>query len=765
MGKASFFEAHHFHTALMNFMTFLKKRHDFSLLFIDLFSLSFHALNNKAFTMLKIILRWILTLLYKVEVKGLENYKKAGNRVLIISNHSSFLDPLLLSVFLPDDITFAINKDIADRWWLKPFLGLSNVFSLDPTHPMQLKDLIHHLKDTDSKTVIFPEGRITVTGSLMKIYDGTGMVVDKSGAMLLPIRIDGAEYTPFSRLQKIVKLRLFPKITLSILPPTKLVIDGQLRGKARRHASGTVLADIMTDMMFNTSRYQQTLFSALLEAKKIHGGKHTVAEDTDRIPLSYNTIITRTIAIGNALKKISSSNENIGIYLPNSTKTLNIVLGLQLISRIPAMLNYSTGASSMISACHTAQIKTVLTSRRFIELGKFTSDAQQLSENVKLIYLEDIAEKITLIDKLTAFFQAKTVNFWYPRLNQSAENPAVVLFTSGSEGTPKGVVLSHSNILANHKQVSAHINFNAQDVVLNFLPMFHSFGFTVGTMLPIMNGMTTFFYPSPLHYNIIPEIAYEIGATIIFGTNTFLAAYGHKAHAYDFFNMRYVVAGAEKLNENTRQLWSDKFGIRILEGYGATETSPVAAVNTPMYYKKGTVGRLLPNMQYKLENIPGIEDAGQLHLYGKNIMQGYLLANNPGKLVPPKSIYGQGWYDTGDIVNIDDEGYVSIRGRSKRFAKISGEMVSLAAIEQYLISLWPDAEHLIVSIPDDKKGEQLVLLSTRAKLSYKELKQKSVGFSSITLPKKFIHVKLLPILAAGKINYAAATEIALREFS
>lgn len=599
----------------------------------------------------------------------------------------------------------------------------------------------------------------------MKIYDGTGMVVDKSGAMLLPIRIDGAEYTPFSRLQKIVKLRLFPKITLSILPPTKLVIDGQLRGKARRHASGTVLADIMTDMMFNTSRYQQTLFSALLEAKKIHGGKHTVAEDTDRIPLSYNTIITRTIAIGNALKKISSSNENIGIYLPNSTKTLNIVLGLQLISRIPAMLNYSTGASSMISACHTAQIKTVLTSRRFIELGKFTSDAQQLSENVKLIYLEDIAEKITLIDKLTAFFQAKTVNFWYPRLNQSAENPAVVLFTSGSEGTPKGVVLSHSNILANHKQVSAHINFNAQDVVLNFLPMFHSFGFTVGTMLPIMNGMTTFFYPSPLHYNIIPEIAYEIGATIIFGTNTFLAAYGHKAHAYDFFNMRYVVAGAEKLNENTRQLWSDKFGIRILEGYGATETSPVAAVNTPMYYKKGTVGRLLPNMQYKLENIPGIEDAGQLHLYGKNIMQGYLLANNPGKLVPPKSIYGQGWYDTGDIVNIDDEGYVSIRGRSKRFAKISGEMVSLAAIEQYLISLWPDAEHLIVSIPDDKKGEQLVLLSTRAKLSYKELKQKSVGFSSITLPKKFIHVKLLPILAAGKINYAAATEIALREFS
>jgi len=712
--------------------------------------------------MLKLIFRWILTLLYKVEIKGLENYKSAGDRVLIISNHSSFLDPLLLGVFLPDPITFAINTHIAERWWLKPFLSLSNVFPLDPTHPISLKDLIHHLKDHKNKTVIFPEGRITVTGSLMKIYDGTGMVADKSGATLLPIRIDGAEYTPFSRLQKIVKLRLFPKITLTILPPTKLNIDESLRGKARRHASGIVLTDIMTNMMFTTSRYQQTLFSALLEAKKIHGGQHTVAEDTERSPLSYNTIITRTIAVANALKKISHENENIGVYLPNSTKTLNIVLGLQLFNRVPAMLNYSTGSAGMSSACKTAKIKTVLTSRRFIQLGKFETDAQQLAEHVNLIYLEDIAAKITAVDKLTALLQAKTVNFWYPRLDYSADSPAVVLFTSGSEGAPKGVVLSHSNILANHKQVSARINFNAQDVVLNFLPMFHSFGFTVGTMLPIMSGMTTFFYPSPLHYSVIPEMAYEINATIIFGTNTFLSAYGNKAHAYDFYNMRYVVAGAEKLNENTRQLWSDKFGIRILEGYGATETSPVAAVNTPMYYKKGTVGRLLPNMQYKLENIPGIKDAGQLHLYGKNIMQGYLLANNPGILVPPKSKFGEGWYDTGDIVNIDEEGYVTIRGRSKRFAKISGEMVSLAAIEQHLVSLWPNDEHCVVNIPDDKKGEQLVLLSTRPALSIKELRQNSSGFSSLALPKKFIHVDALPILGSGKINYAAATEIALK---
>ncbi|MCF7970508.1 MAG: AMP-binding protein [Methylococcaceae bacterium] len=714
--------------------------------------------------MLKIILRWILTLIFKIEVNGLENYKKAGDRVLIIANHSSFLDPLLLGVFLPGQITFAINTHIAKRWWLKPFINLTGFFPMDPTHPLSLKNLIHHLQEP-SNTVLFPEGRITVTGSLMKVYDGTGMVADKSGATILPVRIEGAQFTHFSRLQNIVRLRFFPKITLQILPPTKISVAEELRGKDRRHACGLVLTDIMTDMMFTTSHYQQTLFSALIEAKGIHGGKHTVAEDLDRQPLSYNTLITRSIAIGNALTKITTKSENVGIFLPNSTKTLNVVLGLQLHERVPAMLNYSTGASGMLSACHTAQVNTVLTSRRFVELGKFDQDAAQLAKNLNLVYLEDLGEKISALDKLKALVQAKTAHLWYPRGQHNPDSAAVVLFTSGSEGAPKGVVLSHRNILANHKQVAARINFNAQDTVLNFLPMFHSFGFTVGTMLPIMNGMTTFFYPSPLHYSIIPEIAYDINATIMFGTNTFLAAYGKKAHAYDFFNIRYVVAGAEKLHENTRDLWADKFGIRILEGYGATETAPVAAVNTPMFYKAGTVGRLLPNMQYKLEHIPGIEGAGKLHLYGENIMRGYLLPDNPGVLVPPSSIYGVGWYDTGDIAHVDEEQYVTIKGRSKRFAKISGEMVSLTAIEQLMTEIWPETHHIIVSIPDEKKGEQLVLITTQENITSKELMQKAPSVASISLPKKFITLEKLPVLATGKVNYPVATQLALDHFT
>jgi len=707
--------------------------------------------------MLKVFLRCLLTLLFKVEVKGLDNFRQAGDRVLIVANHTSFLDAPLLGAFLPGFITFAINTDIAERWWVKPFLGLSKVFRIDTTKPLSLKSLIHYLQQNDSKTVIFPEGRLTETGSLMKIYDGPGMVAVKSGATVLPIRIDGAQYSHFSKLQNIFRLRRFPKITLHILPPVKLDSIPNLDAKSRQKLSGLIMADIMAEMVFASSQYRQTLFSALLAARDLHGGKRTVAEDLDRVPLSYNTLILRSIALANAVKAITKPAENVGVLLPNSTKTLCVVIGLHVYGRVPAMLNFTVGSAGMFSACQTAKVNTVLTSRRFIDLAKLQTEAAELAKQVNLVYLEDVASRISGLDKLKALLQSKTVRCWY-KPKQTPDSPAVVLFTSGTEGTPKGVVLSHANILANHKQVAARISFTPQDVVLNFLPMFHSFGFTVGTMLPVLHGMTTFFYPTPLHYDVIPEIAYQIKATIMFGTNTFLAAYGKRAHPYDFYSIRYVVAGAEKLQDNTRQLWADKFGIRILEGYGATETAPVAAVNTPMFYKAGTVGRLMPAMSHRLEPVEGIATGGKLHLKGPNVMLGYLLSDQPGQLRPTASIYGEGWYDTGDIVNIDAEGFVSIQGRSKRFAKVGGEMVSLALIEQLAATAWPLAQHAAVSLPDAKKGEQIILVTTQKDAELAGFVAVATGIAAICLPKKIVVAEKLPVLATGKLNYTALTE-------
>ncbi|WNB77719.1 AMP-binding protein [Methylomonas koyamae] len=710
--------------------------------------------------MLKIVLRWLLTLLYRVKVNGLENYAAAGNRVLIVANHTSFLDPLLLGVFLPDDITFAINTHISERWWLKPFLRLSKVFPMDPTHPLSLKALIHHMQQ-DTKTVIFPEGRITTTGTLMKIYDGTGMVADKSGATLLPVRIDGAEFSRFSKLGDKVRQRWFPRIHIHILPPTRIETHGDVTGKARRKHSGHILSDIMSEMMFATSHYRQTIFAALLEARTIFGGNYAIAEDLERKPVSYDTLIARSIAVGKLVKSITESGENVGVLLPNSCKTLNVILGLQLYRRTPAMLNYSLGAAGMAAACRTGQIKTVLTSRKFVEAAHLQTEADALAQQVNVMYLEDLAAGLTGRDKAAAWLQGKTAKLWYKSRDYDADDAAVVLFTSGSEGLPKGVVLSHANILANHKQIRARIDFGPGDVVLNFLPMFHSFGFTVGTMMSVLNGMVSFFYPSPLHYAVIPEMAYEVGATIMFGTNTFLAAYAKKAHPYDFYKMRYVVAGAEKLQETTRSLWLNKFGIRILEGYGATETAPVTSVNTPMDYKAGSVGRFMPYMLHHLEPVPGIEGAGRLHVAGPNIMKGYLLPDNPGVLTPPNSpVYGEGWYDTGDIVHVDDEGFIHIRGRSKRFAKVGGEMVSLTAVEQLAIQAWPDTQHAAVSLPDPRKGEQIILLTTQRDGSLKQLAEAAPGVAAINLPKKLFVLEKLPVLATGKTDYPGATALA-----
>lgn len=700
----------------------------------------------------------VLKLIYRVEVTGLENFRKAGKRVLIIANHTSFLDPALLWVFLPGEITFAINTHISARWWLKPFLGLSTVFPMDPTHPLSLKNLLQHvLKDT--YTVIFPEGRITTTGVLMKIYDGPGMVADKSKAAVLPVFIDGSQYTPFSRLRGVFRIRLFPKIRMTILPHAYIVPPKTLAGKARRQHSGQQLADIMTESMFAASRYRHGIFTALLKARAIHGSRHEIAEDLERRPLTYDALIARVILLGERLAALPESGRHIGVLLPNSTTTLIAVLALQLHGKVPAMLNYTMGSAGMLSACRIACIGTILSSRKFIEKADLTGEIEQLGQNAAVVYLEDIAADIAPASKIKAWLKAKTADYWHRPRGFDPDSPAVVLFTSGSEGAPKGVVLSHANILANLQQLKTRISFNANDIVLNFLPIFHSFGFTVGTFLPVLEGMRVFFYPTPLHYTVIPEMAYEINATIMFGTNTFLAAYAKKAHPYDFYSLRYVVAGAEKLQDATRQIWARKFGIRILEGYGATETTPITSVNTPIYNKEGSVGRFMPHMDYRLEPIEGIQEGGRLHVKGPNIMLGYLLDQNPGVLAPPSSLYGDGWYDTGDIVSVDDKGYITIQGRSKRFAKIGGEMVSLTAVEQLALQVWPDARHAAVALADPKKGEQIILVTTQQEAAVSTLTAGSPGVAAILLPRKIISVGEVPLMASGKVDYPGVAKL------
>ena len=709
--------------------------------------------------MIKAILRWVLEKLYKVEVHGVEHLEQTDERMLVVANHTSFLDAVLLYAYLPIPTTFAINTYTARSLIGRIASKLVSLFPLDPANPLSIRSLIRRVEQGGC-VVIFLEGRITRTGALMKIYNGPGLVADRADATVLPIRIDGAQYTPFSRLRGRVRLSWFPKITLTIQPPRQLHINEALRGRARREAAGQQLTKLMTTMMFETANKDQTLVERLLDARTIHGGKHIVAEDTERSPLSYHDLITRSVILGRKVTQ-QCDDKFVGVLLPSTLTTVNLFWGLQFYRQTPAMLNYTAGAQGMIAACETAQLKRVITSRRFIKLAKLEQVAATLAEHVELIYLEDVASTISWFDKVIGLITSRSDRLLSNLATRNADAPAVVLFTSGSEGTPKGVVLSHRNLLSNIQQLMSSIDFNAQDIALNALPLFHSFGLSAGMLLPITSGVRVFFYPSPLHYRVVPEVAYDINATMLFGTNTFLAGYARFANPYDFYSMRYVFAGAEKLQAEVRQTWQDKFGVRIFEGYGATETSPVIAGNTPIANKAGTVGRLMPGMDYRLTAVEGLAEGQRLQVRGPNVMLGYLLHANPGKLVPPATELGDGWYDTGDIVTIDDEGFVRICGRAKRFAKIAGEMVSLTSVEALASRVWPDAEHAAVATPDARKGEQVILLTTAAKADRSAVltQAQNDGVAETAIPRQIIQVAAIPLLGTGKVDYVSATKM------
>ncbi len=710
--------------------------------------------------MFKDFLRWLLRLLYKVEIKGEEYLQQFSERTVVVANHTSLLDALLFYAFLPVPATFAINTYIAQNWMGRVGALFSDLFPLDPANPLSIRSLIRRV-EKGGCVVIFPEGRITVTGSLMKVYHGPGLVAERSRATIVPIRIDGAQYTPFSRLRGRVRLSWFPKITLNVQPPRCLYIDPALTGRVRRERAGNVLADLMSELMFETANMEQTLVERLLEARRIHGGSHVVAEDVNRTPLNYNTLITRSVVLGEQLVLQCEGDQMVGVLLPSTLATVATFWGLQFYGRVPAMLNYTIGAQGMIAACETAQLRRVVTSRRFIDQAKLGDAVAALGEKIELIYLEEVAATIGLFDKVKGWVKSRFDMQLLGLAERDFRERAVVLFTSGSEGMPKGVVLSHCNLLSNIQQLVSRIDFSAQDVALNALPLFHSFGLTAGMVMPITSGVRVFFYPSPLHYRVVPEVAYEINATILFGTNTFLAGYARFADPYDFYSLRYVFAGAEKLQEEVRRTWLDKFGVRIFEGYGATEASPVIAGNTPLAYSPGTVGRLMPGIEYRLTHVPGLTEGQRLQVRGPNVMLGYLLHANPGVLVPPVTELGEGWYDTGDIVTIDEKGFVRICGRAKRFAKIAGEMVSLTSVEVLASKVWPDALHAAIAIADERKGEQVVLLTTVKEADRSALlrQAQSDGVAEISVPRQVQCIAQMPVLGTGKIDYVAAAKL------
>ncbi|MET0272930.1 MAG: AMP-binding protein [Phenylobacterium sp.] len=501
---------------------------------------------------------------------------------------------------------------------------------------------------------------------------------------------------------------------------------------------------------FDAAQAQTTLFDALVDASQTYGPKKPILEDQERNPLSYTDLIRASFALGRKLAAMTQPGERVGVMLPASAGAVVTFFALHAFGRVPTMLNFTSGIRNLRAACELAGVKRVLTAHRFIEQGKLHDLVDALETLTQVTYLEDVRATVGFPDKLYAAAAGMFPKRF--RTPTTPQDPGVILFTSGSYGAPRGVVLTQANLMANVRQIAAHIALDPAWVFFNPLPIFHVLGLTGGVLLPILEGMKAFQYPSPLHTKQIPPLVKDSGAAVLLATDTFINQYARAADPGDLSGLRFVVCGAEKVREETHNLIHERFGpIPLLEGYGATEASPVIAVNKPGDNRRGTVGGLLPGIEYRLEPVEGIPGGGKLYVRGPNVMAGYLAAD--GGLEPPVD----GWHDTGDVVSVSDDLWVKILGRVKRFAKVGGEMVSLTAAEDLASAVWPDGRHAVIALPDPKKGERLVLVTDRqdAEIAPLLAHAQAIGAPELSVPRKIIRTPAVPVLGTGKTDYVA----------
>ena len=501
--------------------------------------------------------------------------------------------------------------------------------------------------------------------------------------------------------------------------------------------------------------YDESLFDALIDARARYGDKE-ILEDQDRHPLTYTGLIRAAFVLGRKIAAMTKPGERVGVLLPSSAGVVVTFFGLHAFGRVPVMLNFTSGEANLKAALKTAGVTKILSAKRFVTQAKLDDLMEALGDVAEIVWLDDVRKTIGLADKLYGLSAGMAPRRF--RVKTDPDSPGVVLFTSGSFGAPKGVVLSQRNLVANARQVAAHIDLKPEWVMFNPLPTFHCFGLTGGVILPLLQGMKAFEYPSPLHAKQITDLLPQVKASILFATDTFLNQYARVAEPDDFATLKFAVAGAEKVREETRAAFNAKFGgLTLLEGYGATEAAPVVAVNHPDRNRPGTVGQIMPGMEYRLDKVEGIEGGGRLFLRGPNVMAGYISPNNPEGIEPLEG----GWHDTGDIVDIDDEGYITILGRVKRFAKVGGEMVSLLAVEDMAGAVWPEHRHAAVSVPDSKKGERLILVTDHADAESARLSEwaRENGAPELAVPKKIIKLDAIPVLGTGKTDYVAIQKL------
>lgn len=745
----------------------------FLLASIVCFAGSFYAILQLPHLFTRLILMPILKSNYKFYVTGLKNLPQSGG-ALLLGNHISWIDWLVLQVASPRAIKFVMYRGIYDKWYLTWALKF---FRVIPIGAGASKDSIEAIKkhlNAGEVVALFPEGNISYNGQIAEFARGFELAIkDLQNVAVVPFYIRGLWGSSFSRAseyyKELTRAQGKREIIVAFGEPIFDFIDASaLRQK---------VVELSYSSWENFIGALEPLQNRWLDNAKANLGK-ICCTDATGAKFSNLKFIAAVLTLSKILEKTLKNEKNVGVLLPSSAGAAIVNMALFAIGKTPVNLNYTLNEASMGAALNKAQMGAVVTARKFLDkLCAKGFSFENLLEN-KAVFTDDLKEKVSARSKISALLCAAILpaplvrKFYFKRV--SLDDTAAILFSSGSEGEPKGIELTHKNLLTNIKQISELLNFRKDDVILNSLPIFHSFGLTVATLMPLAEGIRQAIAPDPTDGAAIGKLAARQNATIMFGTSTFFRLYikNPKFHPLMLQSMRMVIAGAEKLKSDVKEAFKMKFGLEIYEGYGATETTPVACVNMPnvlereslkelTFNKPGSVGLPLPGTIVKIVDPATLEELktgedGLIIIGGGQVMKGYL--NDEAKTAEAIcEIAGVRYYKTGDKGHIDEQGFVTIVDRYSRFAKIGGEMISLTSVEEQISKVLGEASLVAANVPDDKKGEAVALL-VKSQMSEEEILEaiKAANLAPIMLPSFIFCVEEIPTLASGKVDFKAA---------
>jgi acyl-[acyl-carrier-protein]-phospholipid O-acyltransferase/long-chain-fatty-acid--[acyl-carrier-protein] ligase len=729
-------------------------------------------------SMVRLLLARLMATHYRLEVQGMHHLPSSGG-VLMLGNHISWIDWAVLQMASPRPVRFVMERSIYERWYLRRFLDLFRVIPISSGRSRSALDAVHQALNEGEVVCLFPEGSISRNGQLGEFRRGFEQAEKDADAVILPFYLRGLWGSRFSRAGEGLKRSRRSGWTRHVVVAFGAPLSIQSEAIAVKQA----VSELSVGAWQAHVDTLPTLPEAWLQTVKRCGSMLAVA-DTSGQSLSFHRFATAVIRLAGFMRR-HSQEQHIGILLPASAGGAITNMAALVAGRTVVNINFTSSHAAIGAALRKADIHTIYTSRRFLDkLEKKGVDLGELFTDTQLCYLEDVLAKMSKVGSLLTLLAVKLLPpAWLQALfvrRQPTSTTGAILFSSGSEGEPKGVELTHRNIMANLTQVADVLDTEETDRVMATLPLFHAFGLTVTTFMPLIEGIPMICHPDPTDARNTAKAVAKYRATVLCGTSTFLRLYTRdtRVHPLMFESLRIVVAGAERLDPDVRDGFQLKFGKPIFEGYGTTETTPVASVNLPDRIdtdhwtiqrgsKPGTVGMPLPGTSFRivdpatLATLPAGED-GLILIGGVQVMKGYL--DDPGRTRDAiVELDGMRWYKTGDKGRLDSDGFLTIVDRYSRFAKIGGEMVSLSVVEQQVRQVISGDGHelVAVNVPDEKKGEQIVLLTT-SDIDIDQLRERllAVNSSPLTIPSRVLHVETVPTLGSGKTDFSTAKSIA-----